>query len=201
MAVTKKHPAAVIAAAAEAGIRDVGENYAQELRDKLGELAAGALAAALRWHYIGRLQRNKIKYVVGKVALIHAVDSLDIARAIAERAVRDDAVQRVLVAVNSGGEAQKSGITPASAGEFLAALDSLDGIEVAGFMTMPPLASRPEDNREHFSALARLRDQLRRPDRPLPELSMGTTGDFEVAVEQGATLVRVGTAIFGPRPV
>ena len=198
VAVTKRHPAGVIERAAACGIAHVGENYAQELRDKQAEL--GPRAGALDWHFIGRLQRNKVKHVAGKVALIHAVDSPALAAEIAKRAAAQSVVQRVLLAVNTGGEEHKSGVSAADARALLHAAATLDGIEIAGLMTMPPLAAAPEDNRPYFRALARLRDELASPEQPLLALSMGTTDDFEVAVEEGATLVRVGTAIFGPRP-
>ncbi|MCG8422535.1 MAG: YggS family pyridoxal phosphate-dependent enzyme [Proteobacteria bacterium] len=198
VAVTKRHAPVVIASAHAAGIDHVGENYAQEMRDKLAEL--GPLGSQLTWHFVGRLQRNKVKYVAGHAGLIHAVDSASLAREIARRAAKMQLTQRVLIAVNVGGEEQKGGVSPEDAGALLATIAELDGIEPAGLMTMPPLAASPEDNRGHFRALVALRDRLRTPDRPLAELSMGTTDDFEVAVEEGATLVRIGTAIFGPRP-
>lgn len=227
VAVTKRHPAETVRLARAAGITDVGENYAQEMvakqeamvqadqvgeadqADQAGEVgeadaltpgAAGGGAAGLRWHFIGTLQRNKAKLVVGRAALIHAVDSLALARTIDRLAETQGRVQPVLVAVNVGGEAHKSGVDPAEARALLAALAELAHVACVGLMTMPPLARTPEDNRACFRRLRALRDDLRTPAQPLAELSMGTTGDFEVAVEEGATLVRVGTALFGPRP-
>lgn len=203
VAVSKRHPAAVVQAARAAGITDVGENYAQEMvakMDALGELEAGPAAGPLRWHFIGQLQRNKAKLVVARAALIHAVDSLALLRTIDRLAGERGLVQPVLLAINLGGEAQKSGVAPDQAPALLAALAELAHVSCQGLMTMPPLARSPEDNREHFRGLRALRDALATPERPLPELSMGTTGDFEVAVEEGATLVRIGTALFGPRP-
>jgi hypothetical protein len=211
VAVTKRHPAATMEAGFAAGVRRVGENYAQELVAKLDTVAC---AAELQWHFIGTLQRNKAKQVAGRVALIHAVDSLGLAQEIDRQMARRQAVagaghpvvqdgpavQDVLIAVNVGGEEQKSGVLPAAAAELLAAIDELTHVRCTGLMTMPPLANRPEDNRPHFRALSELCAALATAQRPLPILSMGTTGDFEVAVEEGATLVRVGTALFGPRP-
>ena len=197
IAVSKKHPATAIAAAHAAGVRDIGESYAQELsakRDEVGELEG------LRWHFIGRLQRNKAKLVVGRVALIHAVDSERLACAIDEHAAAAGVVQPVLIAVNIAGEASKGGVEPEAAESLLALIDRLPHTRCQGLMTMPPWPDHPEDNRAHFRALSALRDRLRLPKNPLPELSMGTSDDFEVAVSEGATLVRVGTAIFGPRP-
>jgi pyridoxal phosphate enzyme (YggS family) len=189
VAVSKLQPAAAIIEAAAAGVTDVAENYAQELVAKQAEVAA-----PLRWHFIGKLQRNKAKLVVGRAALIHAVDSLELAAEIGKRA---GAVQPVLVAINTGGEAQKTGVEPDAAAALLDAIAALSGVRVDGLMTMPPLPERPEDSRPYFRALRELRDRLA---RPLPHLSMGTTGDYGVAIEEGATLVRIGTAIFGERP-
>jgi pyridoxal phosphate enzyme (YggS family) len=196
VAVSKLHPAAAVAAAARAGIRDVGENYAQEMVGKMDELAADPACADLRWHFIGRLQRNKARAVVGRAALIHAVDSVDLAREIARRS---SGRQAILVAVSSAGEAQKTGVDPAALPELLAAIADLPAIECRGLMTMPPWPDQPEDSRPYFRALRELRDRLASPERPLDVLSMGTTGDLEVAVSEGATLVRVGTALFGAR--
>lgn len=210
VAVTKKHPAAIVAAARDAGVRDVGENYAQEMVGKLDALGLGPGALpqtwppagedALRWHFIGQLQRNKVKYVVGRAALIHAVDSEALAREIDHQAEVRGLVQSVLLAVSLGGEEQKSGVPPEALPALLAAVDGLAHVSCVGLMTMPPLARTPEDSRPYFRRLAALRDQLATAERPLIELSMGTTDDFEIALEEGATLVRIGTAIFGARP-
>jgi pyridoxal phosphate enzyme (YggS family) len=203
VAATKKHPAETIRLALAAGVRDVGENYAQEMVAKmeaLGPRDQDDERAALRWHFIGQMQRNKIKYVVGRAALIHAVDSEPLAREIDAQAARRDIVQPVLLAVNLGGEEQKSGVPPAQLASLLAVVAELPHVTCVGLMTMPPLAQTPEDSRPHFRALAELRAALATAERPLPELSMGTTDDFEVALEEGATLVRIGTAIFGARP-
>ncbi|WP_428267299.1 YggS family pyridoxal phosphate-dependent enzyme [Haliangium sp.] len=202
--VTKRHPPALIEAARAVGIRHIGENYAQELVDKYDHFAG---ATDVIWHYIGQLQRNKVKYVVGRAALIHAVDSDRLAREIDKQAAKagdegrlPGGVQRVLIAVNLGGEVQKSGVSEDQANELLELITGLDHVTCVGLMTMPPLAHGPEDNRPYFRRLAALRDRLAATHGPLPELSMGTTDDFEVAVEEGATMVRVGTALFGPRP-
>lgn len=197
VAVSKKHPAAVIAEAHAAGVRDVGENYAQEMvakREAIGELDG------LRWHFIGKLQRNKAKLVVGAAALIHAVDSEKLARAIDRHAAEAGVVQRILIAVNVAGEQSKSGVDPDGVEALLEAIGAMDHVACEGLMTMPPWPEDPEDNREYFRAVRTLRDRLRTDAVELPELSMGTSGDFLVAVSEGATLVRVGTAIFGPRP-
>jgi PLP dependent protein len=196
VAVSKRHPIEAIAAAHRAGVTDVGENYAQEMVAKMEALSGVPLA----WHFIGRLQKNKARLVVGRAALIHAVDSIDLAREVARRAAERGIVQPILVALSAAGEARKTGVDPAAAGALLDEIAGLPALDCAGLMTMPPWPEAPEDSRPYFRDLRRTRDRLTTPTRPLPHLSMGTTGDLEVAVEEGATLVRVGTALFGPRP-
>ena len=192
VAVSKMHPVSAVREAAAAGATDFGENYAQELADKRAELPE------LRWHFIGRLQRNKAKLVAGHVALIHAVDSVDLAHELAKRAA--GTLQPVLISVNLAGEATKGGVTPETAPALATAIAAIPGLRLDGLMTMPPPADDPEASRPAFLALAALRTQLAdRLGRPLPVLSMGMSGDFEVAIACGATHVRVGTAIFGAR--
>lgn len=197
VAVTKLQPPEVIDAAIDAGVFDIGENYVQELARKR---EAVARAGEVRWHFVGQLQRNKAKFVAGRVRLVHAVDSARLARALANRAAGEGAVQPVLVAVNLGGEAQKSGVEPQGLSTLLAEIDACEGIRCDGLMTMPPLGESAEESRPYFRRLRALREEHARPDRPLPQLSMGTTADFEVAVEEGASWIRVGTALTGPRP-
>jgi PLP dependent protein len=192
VAVSKFHPAEAIAAAVAAGVRDLGENYAQELAAK-----QTSITVPVAWHYIGRLQRNKAKLVAGKVALIHAVDSAELAVELDRRA---GVLQPVLVAVNVAGEESKGGVTPDGAAALIAAIDALPRLRCDGLMTMPPPVDDPESARPHFAALRALRDRLATPARPLPFLSMGMSDDFEVAIAEGATHVRIGTSIFGPRP-
>ena len=192
VAVSKRHPAEAVRAAVAAGALDVGENYAQELAAKQAE--CGELA--VRWHYIGRLQRNKAKLVAGKVALVHAVDSADLAVELGKRA-ETGAPQRVLIAVNLAGEATKGGVALAEAPGLARAVAGTAGVTLAGLMTMPP----PDlDPRPVFDGLrdlrARLEDEL---GAALPVLSMGMSDDFEAAIACGATHVRIGTAIFGAR--
>ena len=199
LAVSKKMTADDVRAALAAGQRAFGENYAQELRDKRAALAEDStLPTAPEWHYIGPLQSNKVKYVAGQVALAHTVDSATLVEAIEARGVP----QACLVQVNVAGEAQKRGIAP---GELPALLDrfaALSHVTCAGLMVIPPFTDNPDDARPHFAALRALRD--REAARPrenvdLRELSMGMSGDLEVAIAEGATIVRVGTAIFGAR--
>jgi PLP dependent protein len=194
IAVSKLQPAGVVADAYAAGARDFGENYAQELAAKRGEVAADA-----RWHFIGRLQRNKAKLVAGQVALVHAVDSVDLAIELGKRA--GGAVQPVLLAVNVSGEATKTGSTTGDALGLARAIAGTAGVRLDGLMTMPPPSDDAEASRPYFVALAELRARLRDElGIGLPALSMGMSGDFEVAIACGATHVRVGTAIFGARP-
>jgi pyridoxal phosphate enzyme (YggS family) len=201
VAVSKTHPAEAVRAAAAAGARDFGENYAQELaakREACGGGAADAAPGELRWHFIGRLQRNKAKLVAGKVALVHAVDSLELAEELARRAA--GVVQPILLSVNVAGEATKGGSSPDAAAALAAALAKVPGVRLDGLMTMPPPSDDPEASRPSFLALRALRDRLQQElGAPLPALSMGMSGDYEVAIACGATHVRIGTAIFGVR--
>jgi pyridoxal phosphate enzyme (YggS family) len=197
IAVSKTHPAEAVRAAAAAGARDFGENYAQELADKLD--ACADLGA--RWHFIGRLQRNKAKLVAGRVALVHAVDSVELAQELGRRAAAAGAaVQPILLAVNVAGEATKGGAAPEAAPARAAAIVAVPGVRLDGLMTMPPPSDDPEASRGSFLALRALRDRLQQElGAPLPALSMGMSGDYEVAIACGATHVRIGTAIFGAR--
>jgi pyridoxal phosphate enzyme (YggS family) len=194
VAVAKLHPVAAIDAVVAAGATDIGENYVQELLAK-----QAAAQAQPRWHFIGRLQRNKARQIAGKVALIHAVDSRELGVELGKR-VPAGAVQPILVAVNVADEATKSGVAVADAPALVAALAAIPGLRVDGLMTMPPPTDDPEAARPHFTALRALRDRLATPAVPLPHLSMGMSHDFSVAIACGATLVRIGTAIFGERP-
>jgi pyridoxal phosphate enzyme (YggS family) len=196
IAVSKTHPADAIRAAVAAGATAFGENYAQELAAKAAELAG--LAGTIHWHFIGRLQRNKAKLVAGRVALVHAVDNVELAEELARRA--GGAGQPILLAVNLAGEATKGGVTAEAVPAVAKDLAAVTGISLDGLMTMPPPSDDPEASRPHFDRLRALRDQLvDQLGRPLPILSMGMSHDFEVAIACGATHVRVGTAIFGSR--
>ena len=195
IAVSKGHPAQAVRDGWAAGARTFGENYAQELADKQAELAQLPIA----WHFIGRLQSNKAKLVAGKVALVHAIDKVDTAEAIGKRMAAGQ-VQAIAMAVNLGGEDTKGGVPEAQAGELARRLIAVPGVRLAGLMTMPPPADDPETNRPYFERLRALRDRLAGElGHPLPVLSMGMSDDFEVAIACGATHVRIGTAIFGPR--
>ncbi len=198
---TKTVPAERIREAFTAGARDFGENYAQELRDKAEALAG--LGPELRWHFIGALQRNKVKYAVGRAVLIHSVDSRELLAELDRRAERAGIErQELLLELNLAGEESKSGASEAELPGLLDACAALPRLRCVGLMTMPPFFDEPDRARPHFARLRELRDREQARGRPgleLRHLSMGMSGDFEAAIEEGATLVRVGTAIFGAR--
>lgn len=191
LAVSKLQPMEAVREAYAAGLRDFGENYAQELRDKAAALAEGC--PGIRWHAIGTLQTNKARYVARTAYAFHALDRTEVAEELSRR--RTGEPLRVYLEVNLGGEESKSGLRPDGVGVLLARVRALPGLAVEGLMAMPPLGPDGEASRPHFRALRELARA-----HGLSGLSMGTTHDFAVAVEEGATVVRVGTALFGPRP-
>jgi PLP dependent protein len=197
VAVSKTVPAPIVADAIRAGVTILGENYIQEAREKIETLGA----RDVHWHYIGHLQSNKAKYAVRLFDLIHSVDSFKLARELDKYAARAGKVQDVLVQVNVAGEITKSGTSPDEARPLLRQIIELPHVRVRGLMTMPPYFNAPDRVRPFFAALRNLRDRIRTdfPEIALSELSMGMTGDFEAAIGEGATLVRIGTAIFGER--
>lgn len=192
VAVSKAVDTEAVRQARAAGQSDFGESRAQELRRK-----AEAIGPGVRWHFIGRIQRNKVRDVVGVAGLIHSVDRVDVARAVAQRAVADDHVQQVLVQVNAGNDPAKGGCTVDGTADLVAAVRRLPGIACQGLMTVPPMGVDP---RPVFASLRALRDDLRAQFPEISHLSMGMSHDFEAAVEEGATIVRIGEAVFGPRP-
>jgi hypothetical protein len=206
IAVSKGQSASAVRAAYALGQRDFGENYVQELTQKAAALAD---LAELRWHVIGHLQRNKVKVVVEHAQAVHSVDSPALAAELDKRMTGrevparrrvfgDDGRLPVLAEVSIAGEAQKSGCEPRELGGLLTALEAAPALRLVGLMCVPPFDAEPEASGPYFAALARLRDEHGGRSR-LPELSMGMTADFEHAIAAGATVVRVGTAIFGPR--
>jgi len=205
VAVSKTVAPEDIAAALAAGQRDFAENYGQEFRDKhkaVAELVAARGLAEPRWHFIGPLQTNKVKYVAGKVQLVHSVASAEVLAELERRAAALNLVQECLVQVNVAGEEQKSGIAPAELRAVLDRFLSCSHLRCTGLMVIPPYDEDPEQSRRHFAALRQLRDQEQKTFRPnvtLHHLSMGMSHDLEVAIAEGATLLRVGTAIFGAR--
>ncbi|MDD4357312.1 MAG: YggS family pyridoxal phosphate-dependent enzyme [Smithellaceae bacterium] len=197
MAVSKTVPAERIREALNAGITWFGENYVQEAREKIPEIGRDA-----SWHMIGHLQTNKVKYVVNLFDWIHSVDRLELAKELDKRAAQNQKTLKVLIEVNVSGEASKNGIEPSRVLELVRQISVLPSLSIQGLMTMPPYSENPEDARPYFIALRRLRDEIAGEHIPgvrTKELSMGMTGDFEVAIEEGATIVRVGRAIFGER--
>jgi pyridoxal phosphate enzyme (YggS family) len=198
VAVSKTIAADTVREAIEAGVTILGENYVQEARDKFKALVQYPVS----WHFIGHLQSNKAKYAVRLFDLIHSVDSLKLARELDKQAAKVDKVQQILVQVNISGEDTKSGISADEAPGLITEIAQLKNIAVKGLMTMPPYFYQPEKVRPFFAALRELRDRIKvqsPPNVTLDDLSMGMTGDFEVAIKEGATLVRIGTAIFGER--
>ncbi|MBP3730709.1 MAG: YggS family pyridoxal phosphate-dependent enzyme [Mailhella sp.] len=204
VAVSKFHPASDIAALRGLGQLDFGENYMQEARAKQQELAA----LGIRWHAIGALQSNKAKDAAGRFHLLHTLGSESLARALARR-LPDGAAQDVLIEVNIGEEPQKAGVVPADLPAFLERLLQEDliseketGLRLRGLMCLPPRCGEGEQARPWFARLRGIRDEMaQRFGMKLPELSMGMSGDYRQAIEEGATIIRVGTEIFGPRPI
>jgi PLP dependent protein len=186
VAVSKGQPIEAVLIAFAAGQTVFGENYAQELHEKADALPE------VEWHFIGALQTNKCKIVVGHAALVHTCDRVALARELEKRAEARNLVQRILLEVNVGREPQKGGALPEQVDALYAAVREMERLRCEGLMCIPP---PDQDPRPHFRALREMRDRL-----GLRELSMGMTADFEVAIEEGATIVRIGTAIFGERP-
>jgi pyridoxal phosphate enzyme (YggS family) len=196
--VTKTKPASAIREAQALGLCDFGENYVQEFLSKQNEVSD----LALRWHFIGHLQSNKAKQVVGRSTLIHSLDSLSLAQALDKEAGKTHVTQDCLLQIHLGKEETKFGIELDQAIKALKDLSALKHVAIRGFMTLPPPAENPEDMRVHFKTLRELRDQANRIaayPNPLVALSMGMSQDYIVAVEEGATHVRIGTALFGQR--
>jgi PLP dependent protein len=197
VAVSKTVPADRIKEAIDAGVDILGESYVQETRTKFNELAAYAVS----WHFIGHLQTNKAIYAVRLFDLIHSVDSLKLARELDKQAKKVNKIQDVLIQINIGKEPSKSGADVGNASNLIRDVSCFQNLSVKGLMIMPPFSSNPEKVRPYFSALRDLRDRVHQTVSGigLQELSMGLSNDFEVAVEEGATFVRIGTAIFGER--
>ena len=198
IAVSKTKPVEMIREIMETGTVDFGENKVQEMCDKIE-----TIKEPLHWHLIGHLQRNKVKYIVDKAYLIHSVDSLRLAEEIQKEAVKKQVAKvPVLIEVNMAQEASKNGICADETEALVREIAKLPNLQIKGLMTIAPFVDDPEENRIHFKAMRELRDHLQALQLPgveMNELSMGMTNDFEVAIEEGATMVRVGTAIFGER--
>jgi len=194
VAVTKTHGPEAVRAALAAGIREVGENRVQEALQKQEAL----LDVSVEWHLVGTLQRNKAKHAAGRFVLIHSVDRADLAAELDRRVAPGDR-QPILVQVNCSAEPQKGGVEPASLPMLLDQLRILERIEVQGLMTMSALTDDRAEQRRAFRLLRELRDASERSGHRLPELSMGMSGDYPIAVEEGATMIRLGTILFGER--
>ena len=197
IAVSKTKPVSDIRQAMDCGIKVFGENKVQEIRDKTEEIKE-----PLDWHMIGHLQTNKVKYLPGKVCMIHSVDKMSLAEEIEKQAAKHDLVMDVLCEVNMAGEDSKFGLTPEEAPDFVRSIAVFPHVRVRGLMTIAPYTEDPESNREYFKKLREMKDMLAAENIPgtqIDTLSMGMTGDYEVAIEEGATFVRVGTGIFGER--
>jgi pyridoxal phosphate enzyme (YggS family) len=196
--VSKTVTAERVRGAVAAGITLLGENYIQEAREKIEALQD----LDVSWHFIGHLQSNKAKYAVRLFDMIHSVDSLKLARELDRQAAKYDKIQDILVQVNTGKEASKSGVYEEETLALVREAGRMEHLAVKGLMTLPPYFNAPEKVRPFFRALRELRDRIREEALPgvsMDELSMGMTGDFEAAIQEGATLVRIGTAIFGER--
>lgn len=202
IAVSKLHPAEDVACVAAAGQVDFGENYVQEALQKRQDLVAQPQGRDIRWHMIGHVQSRKAAQVAGAFALVHTLDSVKLADALEKRAAALDVVQPVLCEINVGEEPQKAGIMADALPELAEhVLAHCPHLEMQGLMCLPPVFDAGEAARPYFARLYRLREDMRaRTGLPLPHLSMGMSGDFAAAVAEGATLVRIGTDIFGPRP-
>ncbi|MDE6924328.1 MAG: YggS family pyridoxal phosphate-dependent enzyme [Acetatifactor sp.] len=197
ISVSKTKPLSMLKEAYEAGARDFGENKVQELVEKIPEMPGD-----VRWHMIGHLQRNKVKYIVGKVYLIHSVDSLRLAEEISKEALKQNTSVNILLEVNMAEEESKFGVAPEETTDLVSRVSRLPGIHICGLMTIAPFVENAEDNRQYFRRLKQLSVDIESKNIDnvnMDILSMGMTGDYSVAVEEGATYVRIGTGIFGER--
>ncbi len=202
IAVTKTVPLETVIEAYEAGARIFGENYVQEALRKMEAIDMGGKFSDIEWHFIGALQSNKAKQVVEKFSLLHSLDRWSLVEAIEKQIEKRGISFSALIEVNLAGERTKAGISVKELHNFLKRISSETKVEVLGLMVFPPLVSNPEDSRPYFKRvreLAQEMESLHLPRISMKELSMGVTNDFEVAVEEGATLVRIGTGLFGSR--
>lgn len=197
IAVSKTKPVEMLQEVYDAGCRDFGENKVQEIMDKYDKLPSD-----IRWHMIGHLQTNKVKYIVDKVYMIHSVDSMKLAKEISKEALKKNVTVKILLEVNVAKEESKFGMMSEEVKSFYKEVIDLPGLEVCGLMTIAPYVENAEENRQYFVNLKQLVVDIadeKTDNKSIGELSMGMTGDYEVAVEEGATYVRVGTGIFGER--
>jgi pyridoxal phosphate enzyme (YggS family) len=200
VAVSKTMPVGKIQKAFDSGALIFGESYIQEAMEKITALSS--TTKGVFWHFIGRLQTNKAKYAVKYFDLIHSVDNLKLAKELSKQAKKIDKIQKILVQVNTGEELSKSGVYEKDAVDLITSISRIENLSVKGLMTIPPFYNEPEKVRPFFASLRSLADTVEKKNLSnvhMDELSMGMTGDFEVAIQEGATLVRIGTAIFGNR--
>ena len=197
IAVSKTKPVSMLKEAYDAGVRDFGENKVQEILEKYDKLPSD-----IRWHMIGHLQRNKVKYIIDKVSLIHSVDSLRLAEEISKEAVKHNLIMPILIELNIAGEESKFGMTFSECEEMIYAVSKLPNLQIKGLMTVAPFVEDAEENRQHFKTMKQLSVDIMTKNIDnvcMDILSMGMTGDYEVAIEEGSNMVRVGTGIFGER--
>ena len=197
IAVSKTKPVEMLQEIFDENIRDFGENKVQELCSKMEQLPLD-----IRWHMIGHLQRNKVKYLIGKVTMIHSVDSLRLAEEISKESVKKDAQTDILLEINCAGEESKFGIRPEDTLVLVRQIAVLPNVHIRGLMTVAPLTQTPEENRVYFQLMKKLSVDIAKKNIDnitMSILSMGMTNDYQVAIEEGATMVRVGTGIFGER--
>ena len=197
IAVSKTKPLSMLEAAYQCGCRDFGENKVQELLEK-----AEVLPKDIRWHMIGHLQRNKVKYIIGKTALIHSVDSVRLAQEISKEAGKKEITVSILIEVNIGSEESKYGVAPEQAEELIREISQFPYLKIEGFMAVAPYTEDAESNRQYFERLRDLSVDIKSKNIDnvyMDVLSMGVSGDYAVAIQEGATMVRVGTGIFGER--
>lgn len=200
--ISKRQPAHQLVAGVRAGVRELGESFAQEARDKLPEVLAELARAGLpipRLHFVGRLQTNKARLVAPLFEVVHSIDRAELATELGRRAITAEKTLDGLLQVNVSGEPQKAGVSPEAAADLLEHCEAVSGLRIVGLMGMAAAAA-PAERRHAFAHLRELRDTLAaRCGHPLPELSMGMTDDYELAIAEGATIIRIGTALFGPR--
>lgn len=199
VAVSKKFGIDKIKEAYSLGLQDFGENYAQEFRDKERSIDK-KVNKNIHWHFIGSIQKNKVKYLVGKTFLIHTIDSFSLAEEFNKRAEKLNCMVKSLVEVNISEERNKSGIKIEQVKSLLDSLNKLKNVKIIGLMGMAPYFEDPENARPYFQKLRKIRDEIQVYTDNFKELSMGMSGDFEVAIEEGATIIRLGSSIFGERP-
>ncbi len=199
LSVSKSHPVEALSNAYESGLRVFGENYVQEMVDKYDTISE-EMKKNIEWHFIGHLQTNKVKYIAPFVNCIHSVYKLKLAKEISKRAKDNNRTINILLQVNTSGEESKSGCTPKEAKDIVKNILELENIKMIGLMTISGLESTNEERKEEFKLLRKLRDDIEKDlSIDLPELSMGMTSDYHEAIEEGATMIRIGTAIFGKR--